>query len=239
MSIQDWWRTTPEDMAPKFADNWNSRDWSAFDFTWHTAYELEREGLDPHQWGIYLGYSDNSEMIEVSNTEVMWEDLKRYGEKWVRYESHNMNGIWAYGFTIRVYRKDGKLSAAFMEFYDFMQSLANYGCLDEQDWSRREWEYAAEQLGEMFRQESPISDFEIEGDKDEFFDGILHDISDTALESLQRRDGGWPTKDVVDVLNKRGWFYNEEEMEWEYDITTQGTKVMYGVTDDQLVLPLE
>jgi hypothetical protein len=69
----------------------------------------------------------------------------------VVFESHSH---WAVGhvdgFSIRVYR-DGQITEAFRSYHELAERMADYPVLDEEDYSKREYEATLENIAEAAR----------------------------------------------------------------------------------------
>lgn len=118
-------------------------------FSWYDRPE------DSDQWTIVYTSNRDSGILEMSNAAAIARALAPYiRREWVREESHSH---WAVGhvdgYAIRVYRPDGKVSRAFRAWCDLNARLEDYPVLDDDDFSRREWEETLEYWEGMSRRE--------------------------------------------------------------------------------------
>jgi len=128
------------------AANESAGNWRIFEcFVWWRESELER----PDDWMIHYSQHRDSSLLDQSNAEKIREALNRFTEgddPDVVEESHSH---WAVGhidgFSLRVF-KDGEITEAFRSFYKLMELLAAYPILDEEDFSKREYEATVESI---------------------------------------------------------------------------------------------
>ena len=124
-----------ETCAKKCVGNW--RSWS--NFGWH--YQPE----DSNQWFILYTHNRDSDVLELSNADVIEEELSKFDHDTCRVEDHNHWAVgWIKGFSIRVYDSEGNITPAFKAVYDIANQLSDYPVLDESDFSERETEVANE-----------------------------------------------------------------------------------------------
>ena len=124
-----------EEAAQQMAGNW--RDFRNFAWSRRNAF------VDAEQWGIAYTHHRDSGLRALSNAAAIEKELSRFlddDDPDVLEEHHRH---WAYGwvdgYAIRVYR-DGKITEAFKVYHELTERLAEYPVLDEQDYSRREYE---------------------------------------------------------------------------------------------------
>ena len=94
-------------------------------------------------WCLVFTHHRDSSLLDRSNAASITAALKPFMDGDVRPECHGhwMVG-WLEGFAIRVYR-EGEITEAFAAYHDLAQQLADYPILDEEDFSRREYEATA------------------------------------------------------------------------------------------------
>jgi len=84
-----------------------------------------------------------------SNADVIEEAMRPFTEgddPDVVFECHSHWAVgWVAGFSVRVLR-NGKITEAFKTYHELAQRLADYPCLDEHDYSSREYEATLENL---------------------------------------------------------------------------------------------
>lgn len=161
MSADDYFAL---DLADKFAGNW--RKWTSFGWSDRPS--------DADEWGISYFANRDSGLLDQSNAAVMSARLEPFTVADCACDSAcdcadvnlTQHSCWAHGWReaieIRVYRRDrdpadhsaeGKLTPAFRAYAAAMRSLESYGCLSDDDYSRREHEAcleAIQQAGETF-----------------------------------------------------------------------------------------
>jgi hypothetical protein len=132
---------TLEDAAKQAADNW--QQWTCF------CWDREREISDLNAWAIIYTHNRDSGLLDQSNAAAIAQALEPFTEgddPDVVFESHDH---WAVGhvdgFSIRVYR-DGQITDAFKTYHDLMEQMDGYPVLDDEDYSRREYEATLENL---------------------------------------------------------------------------------------------
>ena len=132
---------TLEDAAHEAAGNWQRFTC----FVWFRESEI----ADPDAWAIIYTHNRDSGLLDLSNADAINEALAPFTEgddPDVVMESHNH---WAVGhvdgFSIRVFR-DGRITDAFRSYHNLMEQLDGYPVLDEEDYSRREYEATLENI---------------------------------------------------------------------------------------------
>lgn len=112
-------------------------------FAWHDRPD------DSEDWCIVYSHNRDSGLIEQSNAAAIEAELQRYLEAEVPDVLPEHHGHWACGwidgFAIRVYR-DGQITEAFRTWCRLQEQLADYPLLDEEDYSRREYEAALDSI---------------------------------------------------------------------------------------------
>ena len=176
-----------EDAAKEAAGNWQHFDC----FSWHRASELD----DPESWAIIYTHHRDSGLIDLSNSEAIERELTPFIKKGdVVAEHHNHWACgWIDGYSIRVYRR-GHITRAFRTYHQIAQRLADYPILDEEDYSRREYEATIENLSDAAWRLK--HEFELpEGWEESVYDWFSnHDCS--AIESSDDQ-GGYPSEDQL------------------------------------------
>lgn len=134
---------TLEDAAKEAAGNW--RRFSCF------VWFRERDIPDPENWAVIYTHNRDSGLLEQSNAQQIAEAVEAHTEgddPDVVMESHDH---WAVGhvdgFSIRVFR-DNQITDAFKAYHDLMEQLDSYPILDEEDYSRREYEATLENIAD-------------------------------------------------------------------------------------------
>jgi hypothetical protein len=132
-----------DESARKAAGNWRTFG----SFCWHRARDLD----DADNWAIFYTHHRDSSLIDQSNAKAIAKALQPFMERDdpdVIAERHNH---WAVGridgFAVRVFR-NGEVTDAFRTYRELARRLADYSILDEDDYSRREYECALQTIGE-------------------------------------------------------------------------------------------
>lgn len=129
--------------ATKAAGNW--RDFDCF--VWHRASELE----DADDWAIVYTHHRDSGILAQSNTAVIDKALEPFvdaDDPDVIAEHHHHWAVgWIDGYAIRVGR-NGEITEAFKTYHELGEQMDQYPILDEEDFSRREFEATLENIGE-------------------------------------------------------------------------------------------
>jgi hypothetical protein len=178
---------TLEEAAQEAAGNWQQFE----SFCWFRKNEI----ADPDNWAIIYTHNRDSGLLDQSNAEAITEAMTPFSETDdpdVVFESHNH---WAVGhvdgFSIRVYR-DGQITDAFKTYHDLAERLADYPVLDEEDYSRREFEATLDNLTDAawrVKNEYDLPDG-WEGDVSSWF----WDHRQSAVENCDDQ-GGYPEED--------------------------------------------
>ncbi len=158
------------------------------DFWWHDAPK------DAERWFIYHTESRDSDLLEKSNAHVFDEELGRFSDAFVRAQHFNHWGFgWVDGYAIKVYKKDGSVSKAFKKFCELMAALQDYPVLDDEDYSRREYEATLENIsseGERFKKDNAPEDWKAQ---------VFSWLWDNEQKEVLSHDdsGGYPTRAAV------------------------------------------
>ena len=178
---------TLEDAAKDVAGNWQRFD----SFVWFRERDLE----DPENWAIIYTHNRDSGLLDQSNADQINEAMEPFtdgDDPDVVMESHDH---WAVGhvdgFSIRVYR-DGSITDAFKTYHELTERLADYPILDEEDYSRREYEATLSNISDAVwrvKDEYELPD----GWESEVFSWL----SDHRQRAVENRDdqGGYPEQD--------------------------------------------
>ena len=132
---------TVEDAATDAAGNWQE----FHSFGWWRKSEIE----SPNDWLIHYTHNRDSGLLDQSNAAQVSEALEQFADgddPDVVEESHSHWAVgYVEGFSLRVFR-NGKITDAFRTFEELMERLAIYPILNEDDYSRREYEATVENL---------------------------------------------------------------------------------------------
>ncbi len=166
-------------------------NWQEFDsFGWHDR----PEGAE--DWAIVYTHNRDSELFDQSNAAEIDKALAPFMEEEdadVRAEHHGHWACgWIDGYAIRVYR-NGQITEAFRAYHELAARLADYPVLNEEDFSRREYEATLENLlSEGFDSDCFAPP---EGWEGEVF-SWLWDHNQSAVENRDGQ-GGYATKEEI------------------------------------------
>ena len=178
-----------EDAARMAAGNWQKFEC----FAWFRQKDLE----DPGNWFIAYTYHRDSGLLDQSNAAAIAKVLEPFTENDdpdVVFENHSHWAVgWIEGFSVRVFR-DGQITDAFGVYHELAQRLDDYPILDEEDYSRREYEATIANLADAAWRLK--GDYELpEGWQSEVYDW-LSDHEPGAVENTDDQ-GGYPTEDQL------------------------------------------
>jgi len=167
-------------------------NWRKFQcFCWH------RHPEDAIRWAIVYTHNRDSGLLDQSNAAAIEAALTPFTEgddPDVVFESHSH---WAVGhvdgFSIRVYR-DGQVTDAFRTYHALAQRLADYPVLDEQDYSRREYEATIANLPDAAWKLKNEYDLPQDWEGDVY--GWLADNDPSAVENTDDQ-GGYPSEEEL------------------------------------------
>ena len=152
---------------------------------------------DAENWAIIYTHNRDSGLLDQSNADAIEEALERFTQgdnPNVVFESH---WHWAVGhvdgMSIRVYRR-GRITKAFKSYHALAQRLADYPLLDEEDYSRREYEAT---LGNL-----PDAAWRLKREYElpEGWEEVVYRwLSDHDCSAIENRDdqGGYPSEDQL------------------------------------------
>lgn len=146
------WRN-PEEMAKELAGNWLKFD--SFSY-WGRPDEVSE---CPEDWALVYIDNRDSRLLEESNADAIRGELAPYldDEKhgvclFTRTANHWAVG-WVGGYAIRVYEPvnnesegDRALTPVFLKWCQIQEQLQDYPVLDDEDYSRREYEATLENI---------------------------------------------------------------------------------------------
>lgn len=125
-----------EEAARKAAGNWQHFD----SFVWFRDRELE----DAEKWAVIYTHHRDSGLLDQSNAAAIAEALEPFSEgddPELVFEDHSHYAVGTIsGFSLRVFDSNGEITPAFRAYHELAERLADYPILDEEDYSRREYE---------------------------------------------------------------------------------------------------
>lgn len=162
--------------------------------------ELDRWGVFELSDGEFAGDTSDRCLVE-SNYAFVTKELKRFGRS-VRYY-HGIRGATVVAVKLR--RVDGNETAVLDALTDLLADYDNYPCLDEVDYSQREYEAAVEHIqGEIERHE------EFEGDSEAaagYAPSVLRILEGDNKSSGEIADGRYDDDELTAALRKVGAKY--------------------------------
>ncbi len=169
-------------------------NWKHFEcFCWHRQNDLP--GAD--QWCIVYTHHRDSGLLDQSNSAAIEEAMERFTERKnpdvVPEHHHHWAVGWVDGFSIRVYRR-GRITKAFRTYYELAHRLTDYPLLDEEDYSRREYEATVENLSHAAWRLK--DDYDL---PDGWEEDVYRWLSDNDCAAIENRDdqGGYPSQDQL------------------------------------------
>ena len=190
-------RVDVEEAARQLAGNWRKFE----SFAWHRAGELG----DAENWTIYYTSGRDAGLLAQSNHAAIAQRMAPFmagDDPDVVAERHSHWAVgYLDGFSIRVYRPDGRITPAFEELHRILEDLDNYPILNESDYSDREYQATLEN----YRNEL----WELKGDLPEGWEGAGYSyFSDRGQDRfIENRDdqGGWaPKAKLIEALQDLG-----------------------------------
>jgi len=167
-------------------------NWQSFDcFVWHDQPE------DPEDWAIVYTNNRDSGLLDQSNASAIEQALMPFMDSETPDVVAEHHGHWACGwvdgFAIRVYR-GGEITTAFRKWFELMTSLADYPVLDDEDYSRREYEATLENIGNAAY--SVKGDYELPDDWESEVFSWFWDSDQSAVENCDDQ-GGYPSEEQL------------------------------------------
>ena len=191
----DW--TDVEAAANDVAGNWQKFTC----FAWSRGYDLE----DAECWAIFYTSGRDAGLLAQSNHDEIAKRLAPFMEgddPDVVAESHSH---WAVGFldgfSIRVFDKDGGITAAFKEYCEIKRRLDDYPILSEADYSKREYEATLDNYrSEMWGMDKKLP----EGWESEVFSWFSDNGHDRFTENRDDQGGYTDRENIMEALQSLG-----------------------------------
>ena len=191
-----------KEAAADSTGNWKRMD----SFMWFRASEL----TDADNWAVIYTHHRDSGLLDQSNASVIRKALKAFTETDnpdVVFESHSHFLVGHIdGFSIRVFKR-GRITKAFRKYHELAEQMDCYPILDEDDYSRREYEATYENIplaaGSLKHEYELPEDWQSE---------VFSWLSENNESSLESRDdqGGWPTEEQIKAaFNALGYRVSE------------------------------
>ena len=181
---------TLHDAGRAAAGNWQSFD----SFVWCRESSLRH----PERWTIVYIDGRDSDLLAKSNAQAIRAIMEPFtcGRRPDVFPEHHQHWLSGYveGFAIRVYKRDGSITNAFRTYFDLMQQLADYPCLDEEDYSRAETDATIENIHENAC--LVLDSFRVPDGWEHAVYRWLWDHDQRELDSVDDR-GGSPSQDAI------------------------------------------
>lgn len=178
-----------EDAAREAAGNWRHFEC----FAWHRQQVVP----DAENWTIVYSNHRDSGLLDQSNAAVIEESLEPFTNGRNPDVVPETHSHWAVGhvdgFSIRVFKR-GRITKAFRKYHDLAERMADYPVLDEEDYSRRQYDATIANLVDAvwrLRNEYELP----EGWEYMVYDW-LSENDDSAVEDTDDR-GGCPSEDQL------------------------------------------
>lgn len=186
MTIIDW--SDVENAATEMVGNHERFD----SFCWHEPPD------DAENWCLVYTHNRDSDLLEESNADAIRTELEPFMESGdVRSEHHGHWACgWIDGYAIRVFDDAGEVTEAFRTWCYLKERLADYPLLDEEDFSRKEFEAALEAIESEGRRH-------VRDDAPTDWSGEVYSwLSDNEADyphELENRDGtgAYPSEDAI------------------------------------------
>lgn len=195
-----------DELAKEAAGNWRKFG----SFAWHDKPE------DPQDWCIVYTHNRDSRLLEESNADMIAKELEPFMEGddpdvIAEHHGHWACG-WVDGYAIRVYRythipgdgfADGgcaytmeecrEITPAFKRWCELQEALSDYPVLDEEDYSRREYDATLENISSEGGCLVPAN-----GPED-WVSQVFSWLWDNNQRAVENRDdqGGYPSREEI------------------------------------------
>jgi hypothetical protein len=194
---------TLEEAARRAAGNWKEFE----SFSWHGHPDVD----DLDNWCIFYTHNRDSGLLDQSNAAQIDEALKPFtdGDDPDCVSEHNSHWAWVDGYAIRVFDKQRQITPAFRAYFNLQSRMSDYPALDEEDYSRREYEATLENIGECLT--SHLRDYELPDGWEEACWDWLWNNNQRAIENRDDQ-GGWPSEEELEeAFLALGYQYTGEE----------------------------
>ena len=131
-----------ESMAKEAAGNWQKFE----SFGWHDAPE------DGENWTVVYTHNRDSDLLAESNASAIEATMKEFDEETVIPQRHGHWACgWVEGYAIKVRGTDGTITPAFKAWCELEAALESYPVLDDENYSKREYEASIENIRDIGR----------------------------------------------------------------------------------------
>lgn len=125
-----------------FAENM-AGNWKKFDsFCWYG-----QPDEDADKWGLWYYTNRDADLVMQSNADVIEKELESFCGEDAALERHNhyLRG-WVGCVAFRCFDKEGNVTPVAKKVYELKCALNNYSLLDDEDYSRREYDAQCESI---------------------------------------------------------------------------------------------
>lgn len=152
---------------------------------------------DAESWSVIYTHHRDSGLLDQSNAAAIEKAMAPFTEgddPDVVFESHHH---WAVGhidgFSVRVYR-NGQITEAFRRYHELAERMADYPVLDEEDYSRREYEATVENIADAAWRLK--GEYEL---PDDWQYEVYSWLSENESNEIENRDdqGGYPSEEAL------------------------------------------
>ena len=192
---------TLEEAAQQAAGNWKSFD----HFVW-----FRQDIEDADDWCIIYNQHRDSGLIDESNAQVIQRELTKFTESDdpdVVPERHDHYLVgWLEGFSIRVFR-NGEVTPAFTQYMELQNALEDYALLDDEDYSRREYEATIENIADCAWRLKHHYDL-----PEDWQQAVYSWLSDNECSKIENTDdqGGYPSEEALQAAFEALGYGNTE-----------------------------
>ncbi len=196
-----------EDKAKEAAGNW--KKFSDF------ACQMDDWDFPDCVTTMYTSNRDSGIAAE-SNEQAILEAMKPYLDNGTAKTIRHTHWACGYvdGLEILVYDENGGITPAFKEMWEIGKALENYPLLDEEDWSRREYEDTLENIVSAVSSWGWRKDeFDAEKLPKDYASQMFSWFWENDQEAVESRDdgGGYPSDEQVKAcLIALGWYKEAE-----------------------------
>lgn len=183
--------------AKQAAGNWRKFE----SFGWHAQPD------DADQWCIVYTENRDSRLLDKSNSAAIAETMAEFLEGDDCREEHHWHWAcgWVDGYAIRVFDSAGNITPAFKAWCDLADSLENYPVLDDEDYSKREYEATLENIQGELHYANRADEYNLPEDAAEQIYRWLSDNNESAVANSDD-SGGYPsTEELQEAMDALGW----------------------------------
>lgn len=177
-------------------------NWRRFTcFAWHRGYDLE----DADRWAIVYTSGRDNGLLDQSNHDEIAKRLSPFMEGDDPDVVPERHSHWAVGyldgFSIRAFGSEGQITDTFKEFCAIKERLEQYPVLNDEDYSRREYEATLENYrSEAWGLKADLP----EGWEAEVYHWFSHNSHNRFIENRDDQGGYAPRDKIIEALTDLG-----------------------------------